>query len=80
MVLPWKQSLSVGVSTFAGGAGGWMAAHLSSGIPTSNQGLEAFFGGCCLAGLVAVAHLLQPAPGQLATLVVTDPAKPSEAP
>jgi len=58
----WKHYLSVLGSAFAGGAGGWATTHLSSGIPTTAQGIEAFLVGAAIAGAAAVAHLLQPAP------------------
>lgn len=61
-MMNWKASLSVAVSAFAGGCLGFAQAHLSSGLPTTTQGIEAIVAGALLAGLVAVVHLYQPVP------------------
>jgi formate/nitrite transporter FocA (FNT family) len=61
----WKHWLSVAASAFVGGAGTYLAAHMTSGIPTTAQGVEAFVGGACVAGLIAVVHLFQPVPGDV---------------
>jgi len=58
-----KHVISVVGSAFASGALAWVGTHMSSGIPTNMQGAEAFAAGAALAGLVALYHLYQPAPG-----------------
>lgn len=67
----WKHILSTLGSGFATGALGFLSAHLSGGVPTTTQGLEAFAAGAALGGLVAVWHLYQPAPGSPQATVST---------
>ena len=58
-----KSILTTAGSAFASGAMGFVASHLSGGVPTNMQAAEAFLGAAALGGLVAVFHLYQPAPG-----------------
>lgn len=58
----WKHWLSIMGSAFAGGAVAFVSTHLSTGIPTTTQGVAAFLAGAGIAGLVAVLHLYTPVP------------------
>lgn len=71
----WKHYLSVSLSAFVGGAGAWAATHMSSGVPSTSQQWVAFGAGMAVAGLIAVAHLIQTSPGD-ATVMRALTAKP----
>ena len=58
----WRHWLSVGLGAFAGGAGAWAASHLDPSAFTSSRSIGAFAIGAAIAGMVGIAHLLQPAP------------------
>lgn len=62
--MTWRHWLSVGLGAFAGGAGAWAASHLDPSALTSSRSFAAFAVGAGIAGAVAVAHLLQPAPSK----------------
>ena len=66
-----KNILTTAGSAFAGAGLGWLQSHMSGGIPTTTQGFEAMAAGAALAGLVAVFHLYQLAPGTPAAALVT---------
>lgn len=59
----FKHVFSVAVSAFGGGFVAWAEAHVTAGVPTTAQGIQAFVAGGILAGLIAVFHLYQPVPG-----------------
>jgi hypothetical protein len=54
--------LSVIVTTFAGGAGGYLTGHLGTGLPSGAAQWEAVAIGAAMAGLAAVVHLYQTPP------------------
>jgi len=58
-----KPLLTTLASTFAGGAGGFVSTHLSSGVPNTAQAIEAFALGAFVAGVAALVHLYQAKPG-----------------
>jgi hypothetical protein len=54
--------LSVALTTFAGGAAGYLTSTLGTGLPSGLASWEAVAIGAAMAGLAAVVHLYQPAP------------------
>lgn len=66
-----KNILTTAGSAFASGAMGFVATHMSGGVPTNMQAAGAFLGAAALGGLVAVLHLYTPVPGSPAAALVT---------
>jgi len=72
--------LSVGASSFVGGAVTWALANqaqLLAGGALSAASVKAFAVGATIAGLTGVLHLLQPSPAQLRQNTITTPETPT---